>query len=136
MPELPEVENVARALRDNLTGVRLTGLQVSFAGILGQSVRKTRSALVGKVLTDVHRHGKYMILWFEGDDGAMEYLMVHLRMTGQFFILDDFVPDKHVHLIFEFDGLTFTTATYGSSAAWTWWKTVWRPPRWPTSDRI
>jgi len=105
MPELPEVENVARALKDNLTGHRLTGLQVSFAGILGQSARKTRSALVGKVLTEVYRHGKYMILWFEGDDGSMEYLMVHLRMTGQFFILDDFVPDKHVHLIFEFDGL-------------------------------
>ena len=45
-----------------------------------------------------------MILWFEGDDGSTAYLMVHLRMTGQFFILDEFVPDKHVHLTFDFDG--------------------------------
>ena len=105
MPELPEVENVGRALKTNLAGVRLTGLKVDFAGVLGQSVRKTRSALVGKVLTEVHRHGKYLILWFEGDDGTPAYLMVHLRMTGQFFILEEFVPDKHVHVTFEFDGL-------------------------------
>ena len=101
MPELPEVENVGRALKSNLQGQTLTGLQVNFAGVLGQSVRATRKALLGKTLTDVHRHGKYLILWFgTGADAA--YLMVHLRMTGQFFILDDYVPDKHVHLVFEF----------------------------------
>ncbi len=101
MPELPEVENVAQALKGSLQGQELTGLTVNFAGVLGQSVRKTRKALIGKTLTDVYRHGKYMILWFgTGADAA--YLMVHLRMTGQFFILDDYVPDKHVHLTFEF----------------------------------
>ena len=105
MPELPEVENVGRALEKNLSGRRLTGLKVNFAGVLGQSVRKTRAALLDKVLTGVHRHGKYLILWFTGDDGAISYLMIHLRMTGQFFILDDFVPDKHVHLTFDFEGL-------------------------------
>lgn len=101
MPELPEVENVGRALKQNLVGQTLTGLQVNFAGVLGQSVRATRKALLGKNLTDVHRHGKYLILWFgTGADAA--YLMVHLRMTGQFFILDEYEPDKHVHLTFEF----------------------------------
>ncbi len=101
MPELPEVENVGRALKSNLLGQVLNGLQVNFAGVLGQSVRTTRKALVGKVLIDVHRHGKYLILQFgEGTNAA--YLMVHLRMTGQFFVLDDYVPDKHVHLVFEF----------------------------------
>jgi formamidopyrimidine-DNA glycosylase len=105
MPELPEVENVGRALAANLTGRRLTGLKVDFAGVLGQSVRKTRTDLLGKVLSDVHRHGKYLILHFTGDDGSAAYLMIHLRMTGQFFILDDFVPDKHVHVTFDFGGL-------------------------------
>lgn len=101
MPELPEVENVGRALKSCLQGQTLTGLQVNFAGVLGQSVHATRKALVGKVLTDVHRHGKYLILWFgEGTEAA--YLMVHLRMTGQFFILDGYEPDQHVHLVFEF----------------------------------
>ncbi len=105
MPELPEVENIALALKKNLKGRRLTDLQVDFAGVLGQSARVTRGALVGKVLTDVHRHGKYLILGFTGDDGARTFLMIHLRMTGQFFILDGYIPDKHVHLTFDFDGL-------------------------------
>ena len=105
MPELPEVENVGLALKKNLAGRRLTGLKVDFPGVLGQSVRATRGALVGKVLTDVHRHGKYLIVRFTDDDGSMAFLMIHLRMTGQFFILDGYIPDKHVHLTFDFDGL-------------------------------
>ncbi len=107
MPELPEVENIALALKKNLAGRRLTGLQVDFAGVLGQSTRVTRRALVGKVLTGVHRHGKYLILWFGDEDGNGDpaFLMIHLRMTGQFFILNGYIPDKHVHLTFDFDGL-------------------------------
>lgn len=132
MPELPEVENVALALRHNLLGRRLTGMRVRFAGILSQSSRRTRQALVGKQLERVHRHGKYLLLTFGGDgDGGAEdyageslaadgsgpalyhyhspdthaYLMIHLRMTGQIFILDGYRPDKHVHLTLDFDGL-------------------------------
>jgi len=103
VPELPEVENVGRALKHCLEGRQLTGLKVNFGGILGQSPQKTRAALVGKTLTGVHRHGKYLILHFEGS-GDPAYLMIHLRMTGQFFILDGYIPDKHVHLIFDFEG--------------------------------
>ena len=140
MPELPEVENVAQALRHNLLGRRLTGMRVRFPGILAQSSRRTRQALVGKQLERVHRHGKYLLLTFGGDgagswdgdsgaspaaDGlpgarptavggghatahlpnAHAFLMIHLRMTGQIFILDAYRPDKHVHLTLDFDGL-------------------------------
>jgi len=101
MPELPEVENVGRALLENLQDQTLTGLEVRYAGVLGQTPRATRQALVGKPLLNIHRHGKYLILWFgQGEQAA--YLMIHLRMTGQFFIRDDYQPDKHVHLVFEF----------------------------------
>jgi formamidopyrimidine-DNA glycosylase len=31
--------------------------------------------------------------------------MIHLRMTGQLFVRHDYRPDKHVHLVFDFDGL-------------------------------
>ncbi|MFT5234243.1 MAG: formamidopyrimidine-DNA glycosylase [Candidatus Krumholzibacteriia bacterium] len=101
MPELPEVENVGRALRENLLGQELLALHVNFAGVLGQTVRKTRAAIVGKTLTAVNRHGKYLILCF-GEDGDAAFLMVHLRMTGQFFVREDYEPDKHAHLVFEF----------------------------------
>jgi formamidopyrimidine-DNA glycosylase len=105
MPELPEVENVAVALRDHLTGRELSGLKVRNDAVLGQSGTATRKALVGRVLADVHRHGKYLILNFSDGKRPDTHLMIHLRMTGQIFILDDYVPDKHVHLIFDFHGL-------------------------------
>ena len=105
MPELPEVESVGRALRDNLTGRRLTGLQVACADILDQPVAATRRALLGKTLDLVHRYGKYLILTFGLDTAQPAHLMVHLRMTGQIFILPGYLPDKHVHLTLDFEGL-------------------------------
>ncbi len=104
MPELPEVENVALALRAHLTGRLLTGIKVKCSKVLGQCGTATRRALVGRTLEAVHRHGKYLILNFTDGKRPNSYLMIHLRMTGQIFILDSYIPDKHVHLIFYFDG--------------------------------
>ncbi len=105
MPELPEVENVALALRHHLKGRTLTGLKVKSSKVLGQCGTATRRALVGRALDGVHRHGKYLILNFSDGLRPDTQLMIHLRMTGQIFILDGYIPDKHVHLIFDFDGL-------------------------------
>lgn len=105
MPELPEVENVARALRSHLVGRKLTGLKVKSSKVLGQCGAATRRALLERELDGVHRHGKYLILNFTDGQRPDSHLMIHLRMTGQIFILDGYIPDKHVHLIFDFDGL-------------------------------
>jgi formamidopyrimidine-DNA glycosylase len=112
MPELPEVENVAVALRANLAGRTLTGWRVRFGGVLSQPSRDFRRALLGKPVTEVHRHGKYLLLTFgrgpdrrggRSDDRA--HLMIHLRMTGQLFVRPDYRPDKHVHLRLDFGDL-------------------------------
>jgi len=105
VPELPEVENIARALRRHLTGRRVTGLEVGFPGILAQSESATRTALVGTKLEEVHRHGKYLILTFTRTGSGSSHLMIHLRMTGQIFIMPGYIPDKHVHVTFDFDDL-------------------------------
>ena len=101
MPELPEVESVAAALRLNLQGRRISGLRVRFGGVFSDGPRAVRAAIQGRSLRDVHRHGKYLILNF-----APAYLMLHLRMTGQIFLRDDYQPDKHVHAVFDFEGLS------------------------------
>ncbi len=121
MPELPEVENVARTLQQSLLGRRLTSVEVRFGGVLSQPSREFRRALVGKTLSGIHRHGKYLLLHFRArrpragsvSGGAprgpassiASYLMIHLRMTGQLFVQPDYRPDKHVHLILDFDGM-------------------------------
>lgn len=102
MPELPEVESVARALRANLEGRRCTGLRVRFGGVLEPSAAAVRRALVGRRLAGVERHGKYLVLTF-ADPGPTR-VMLHLRMTGQIFVLDGYRPDEHVHLTLDFEG--------------------------------
>jgi formamidopyrimidine-DNA glycosylase len=105
MPELPEVESVARALRLSLLDRQLTGLRVRFPGVLSQPVARTRRALLGRRLADVHRHGKYLLLTFVDGERPPSHLMIHLRMTGQIFVLPSYHPDRHVHLVLDFSGL-------------------------------
>ncbi len=117
MPELPEVESVARALRLNLQDRVCTGLRVRFGGVLEPSARAVRQSVVGRPLHAVRRHGKYLVLEFgdgpQRDDpggaagagaAGLRRVMLHLRMTGQVFLLDGYRPDKHVHLTLDFDG--------------------------------
>ena len=131
MPELPEVENVALALRECLAGRRLTGMAVRFAGVLEPDARTVKRAIVGGVLVGVRRQGKYLLLVFDhgvrgGEDianrrgdmrkdvparsttierGSRRAVRLHLRMTGQIFVDPGFIPDAHTHLILDFDGL-------------------------------
>ncbi len=104
MPELPEVESVGRALAAELTGRRLTGLRVRWGGVFEPSARAARDALLGRRLDGLHRHGKYLIARFAGPGGDDAHLMIHLRMTGQFLSQPDCVPDRHVHVTFDFEG--------------------------------
>jgi len=121
MPELPEVENVAIALRDSLCTKQLTGIRVRYARALMPSPTIVRSRLIGRQVTGVFRHGKYIFIDFEpvesristvrpdalvADDKARDVvqLMLHLRMTGQVFTSPDYKTDKHLRLIFDFAG--------------------------------
>lgn len=104
MPELPEVETVAAALRARLLGRRLDAIKVRYARALKPSPASARRALLGRRLVGVDRHGKYLFLRFEVDDPAPNTLLLHLRMTGQVFVDPEYKPDKHLRLLFDFDG--------------------------------
>lgn len=105
MPELPEVEAVARALRATLVDQRLEAIQVRFAAALAPSPRAVRQAVVGKRLRAVYRHGKYLFLSFgpDGADSTDAQLLLHLRMTGQIFADPGYRPDKQLRLRFDFE---------------------------------
>lgn len=106
MPELPEVESVARSLRAALLGRRLDAIAVRWAGSLKPSPRAVRAALIGKRLLAVHRHGKYLFLDFgaRSEGPAERQLLLHLRMTGQLFTDPVYRPDKHLRLRLDFEG--------------------------------
>lgn len=77
MPELPEVETVARGLK-HLEGRRLRELEIFdrkvwFEGELAPE------AFRGKTLSRVSRRGKYLVFSFSGG----LHIVQHLRMTGK-----------------------------------------------------
>lgn len=77
MPELPEVETVARGLR-YLSGLRLKSFEIFDAKVWFESEDEPAS-LEGLRLREISRRGKYILLRFE--QGFT--LVQHLRMTGK-----------------------------------------------------
>ena len=78
MPELPEVETVARQLAPLSVGRKARRLVVRDAKLAAAA----RRSLGGRKLESVFRLGKQVVFQFE--DGAGErWLAVHLRMTGR-----------------------------------------------------
>jgi formamidopyrimidine-DNA glycosylase len=81
MPELPEVENVARGLRP-LEGRKMSRLDVIDARVWFESEIAPES-FAGLSLHEVARRGKYLVLRFS----PKHVIVQHLRMTGK--MLDD-----------------------------------------------
>jgi formamidopyrimidine-DNA glycosylase len=79
MPELPEVEYVARQLRAELVGRRIDGVEVAWARTLGgMDAGEFAARLAGRTVVGVGRRAKYLLI--ELDDGQV--LTVHRRMSG------------------------------------------------------
>src|SRR6202011_4527493 len=79
VPELPEVETVARDLRAALVGRGFTSASVSRPGILRFPVAEVFTAVLpGQRVESVSRRGKYIFCRLDSD----EDLVFHLGMTG------------------------------------------------------
>ena len=113
MPELPEVETIARALRDGTqvspegeSGFPLPGREILGAHLLWErtlaepSPRKFCRQIVGQSFQDVSRRGKFLIFELSSD-----VMLVHLRMTGDLYIESGDKPyATHHRLVLDLDG--------------------------------
>ncbi len=81
MPELPEVETVARQLASRLKGRTVRSLRISDPLLRTQ----TTPRLKGRKVADVRRSGKQVLFEFApaSRSGNAVWLAVHLRMTGR-----------------------------------------------------
>ncbi len=113
MPELPEVETVARGLRRRVLGLRIAAVEAfpprtassrpgesGWGG--GRAARSGLSAplseLVGRTIDAVGRRGKVLIL----ECGGLA-LLFHLKMSGRFLWTRPGRPrGRHVHLVLRF----------------------------------
>ena len=83
MPELPEVETIARALRPQLLSRVFVGVRVLWERTVDRpDVPAFCAALTGAKVVGVARRGKYITMRF----GAGQTLLTHLRMTGKLLI--------------------------------------------------
>jgi formamidopyrimidine-DNA glycosylase len=101
MPELPEVELVARALDRLVAGRRIEAAKLLRAGLApANPPREFARSLRGARFVRVGRRGKHVLA--ELDNGRV--LITHLRMTGRFVLLPErrALP-KHTHALFHLD---------------------------------
>jgi len=96
MPELPEVETIARKLKPHLLGKIITEADVRWARTLAfPNPRKFKSQIKGQEIKDVTRRAKFFIMQLSDYS-----LLIHLRMSGDLLIKDSKIkPEKHDRLI-------------------------------------
>ena len=84
MPELPEVETVARGLRAVLPGRRILGVRLGTTDFIEDPAALERD-LPGSRIGGVRRYGKFLLLDLESSNGSARRssLLIHLGMTGQ-----------------------------------------------------
>jgi formamidopyrimidine-DNA glycosylase len=109
MPELPEVELVAKALGALITKRRIIAAELLRAPLLRESSPEDFARRLNKTrVVSVGRRGKHILINLDN----AHTLIVHLRMTGRFLYLPHTAPlPKHTHAIFDLDGgkrLVFT----------------------------
>ena len=102
MPELPEVETIARTLRPGVEGRVITKATLLNTGTLEGDVEL--AACEGARLGVPGRRGKLLLLPFADNAGQATGLAFHLRMTGRLFLYtNDMQPEKHTRAIFDLD---------------------------------
>jgi formamidopyrimidine-DNA glycosylase len=85
MPELPEVETVARQLEPELEGHTIDHLEVRDARWSRPVRPKTLGKKIdGRTILGLGRRGKYLLLALDGD----QTLVMHLRMTGNLVLVE------------------------------------------------
>jgi formamidopyrimidine-DNA glycosylase len=104
VPELPEVETIARDLRARIVGARIARVELS-GKPLRQRRRVDRSALeralAGHRIEAIDRRAKYLLVGMSSG----ETLLVHLGMSGRLALVSaDLSRAAHTHAVFALEG--------------------------------
>ncbi len=101
MPELPEVEIVARSLNTVVKGRRIIAAELLRPRLAPDTTpRKFAAHLEQTRINFVHRRGKHIL--FDLDNSKT--LITHLRMSGRFMLLSNGSDDpKFAHAVFHLD---------------------------------
>ncbi|MFA5753866.1 MAG: bifunctional DNA-formamidopyrimidine glycosylase/DNA-(apurinic or apyrimidinic site) lyase [Patescibacteria group bacterium] len=84
MPELPEVETIRRDLAEHILNQSVASIHILSAKTAHNPAAFFKKSLQGREFQSVSRRGKLLI--FDIRDG--DFLLVHLKMTGQLIYID------------------------------------------------
>jgi len=97
MPELPEVEAIARTLGPLVRGQRIARCRVLHPiAVRPQPVATLRRGLEGQRVEGVERQGKYLLLRL-----GKGYALIHFRLDGQLVWFDSRRPTGHIDVALE-----------------------------------
>ena len=101
MPELPEVETIARKLKPELVGKTIKEADLRWSRTLATpSPKKFKEQVLGQKIKDVTRRAKYFILQLSDHQ-----LLVHLRMSGDLYVRNGKIKaEKHDRLVLGLTG--------------------------------
>ncbi len=100
MPELPEVETIARSIRPGLVGRRLVRLEARWPKALRPDPETVSSRATGRIVTGLGRRGKHLLIELEGSG----CLIVHLRMSGRMeWVAPGGAEPRHARTLFHLD---------------------------------
>jgi formamidopyrimidine-DNA glycosylase len=103
MPELPEVETIARTLRAAILGQEIRSAQLLWPRTLASPTEAEFMAEIpGMRIADVSRRGKFLQLELQptASGGQPLTLFIHLRMSGDLLLKEgSHTPEKHDRLI-------------------------------------
>jgi formamidopyrimidine-DNA glycosylase len=105
MPELPEVETVARGLRAVLPGRRILGVRLGKTDFIDDPAA-IEQRMPGTRVRSVERSGKFLVIALEASsrDADKFALLVHLGMTGKLVVCPAGAPvPPHTHVFFDLD---------------------------------
>jgi formamidopyrimidine-DNA glycosylase len=97
MPELPEVETIARELRPLVVGTRITDVWFDWPNqIKHPAPDEFARQLAGRQIFDVDRRAKWLVLELSGS----AVLAIQVKMTGVLSVVAPDEPrDRHVHVV-------------------------------------
>jgi formamidopyrimidine-DNA glycosylase len=105
VPELPEVETVARGLREVLPGRRIVSVRLGKTDFIDDP-SLLEQELPGGTITGIRRLGKFLLLDLEPRKSPAEEssLLIHLGMTGKISVCPPETPvPPHTHVFLALD---------------------------------
>lgn len=101
MPELPEVETVARSIEPDITGRRIVSADIRWARTVATPTpKKFTEQVAGQRIVGVSRRAKYIIIQLEDYN-----LLIHPRMSGDLSVRKGKInAEKHDRLILALRG--------------------------------